>query len=93
MGLAILPPRLVNEIDIIKAYLLNQADLNQVAEYHQTWAKELKNKEYDETTIDRFIEQAITNKFGRVLEDAGVFKQDESGRQAMLRFIDVFNQN
>lgn len=92
MGLAILPPRLVNEIDIIKAYLLNQADLNQVAEYHQTWAKELKNKEYDETTIDRFIEQAITNKFGRVLEDAGVFKQDESGRQAMLRFIDAFNQ-
>lgn len=92
MGLAILPPRLVNEIDSIKAYLLNQADLNQVAEYHQTWAKELKNKEYDETTIDRFIEQAITNKFGRVLEDAGVFKQDESGRQAMLRFIDAFNQ-
>lgn len=92
MGLAILPPRLVNEIDSIKAYLLDQADLNQVAEYHQTWAKELKNKEYDETTIDRFIEQAITNKFGRVLEDAGVFKQDESGRQAMLRFIDAFNQ-
>lgn len=92
MGLAILPPRLVNEIDSIKAYLLDQADLNQVAEYHQTWAKELKSKEYDETTIDRFIEQAITNKFGRVLEDAGVFKQDESGRQAMLRFIDAFNQ-
>lgn len=92
MGLAILPPRLVNEIDSIKAYLLNHADLNQVAEYHQTWAKELKNKEYDETTIDRFIEQAITNKFGRVLEDAGVFKQDESGRQAVLRFIDAFNQ-
>lgn len=92
MGLAILPPRLVNEIDSIKSYLLDQADLNQVAEYHQTWAKELKNKEYDETTIDRFIEQAITNKFGRVLEDAGVFKQDESGRQAMLRFIDAFNQ-
>lgn len=92
MGLAILPPRLVDEIKDLKAYLLNQAELSQVAEYHQTWAKELKAKDFTEENIDRFIEQEITNKFGRVLEDAGVFKQDEAGKKAMSRFIDSFNQ-
>lgn len=92
MGLAILPPRLVGELNAIKAFLLDQGPLTQVAPYHQEWALFLKDKEYNATTIDHFLEQEITNKFGRVLEDAGVFKQDEAGKKAMLRFVEKFNQ-
>lgn len=91
MGLAILPPRLVDELSNIKSYLLGKISIEAVAEYHQTWANELNNQEFDENTIDAFIQQAVGNKFGRVLEDAGVYKQDEAGRQAFKHFIDAFN--
>lgn len=94
MGLAILPPRLVGEIDGVKDYLLGKAPLDSLADYHQTWAQELLQAHPNESqeTIDRTLELAIGQKFGRVLEDAGVYKQTSQGRAAFQSFIDSFNK-
>lgn len=93
MGLAILPPRLLTELEDLKAYLANKAPLSNIASYHQDWAKELKSlhpypKEDD---IQNILETSIGQKFGRVLEDAGVFKQDTQGKAGFLHFIHSFN--
>lgn len=94
MGLAILPPRLVNELALIKGYLKDEQTLDAVPNYHHTWAEYLKQT-YSFTNdeqLDALLKQAIANKFGRVLEDAGVYKTDDEGQAAFLRFIDAFNQ-
>ncbi|MBK0347458.1 UDP-glucose--hexose-1-phosphate uridylyltransferase [Aerococcaceae bacterium zg-ZJ1578] len=94
MGLAILPPRLVAELEAVKQYLLGATPLSTVATMHQEWAQELQSRhtEINENNIQALIEQAVADKFGRVLEDAGVFKQDEQGIAALMRFITAFNQ-
>ncbi|PHK50243.1 UDP-glucose--hexose-1-phosphate uridylyltransferase [Staphylococcus edaphicus] len=86
MGTAILPGRLKEELQQVKAYLLgdNQLDLG----VHQQWADQMKqtyniNKQH----IDEIINKEVGYKFKRVLEDAGVFKNTESGQQAFNRFI------
>ena len=93
MGLAILPPRLVDELEAVKAFMTGDGDLDAVAEYHRPWAQVLADTypEADVNNVQAIIEQAVANKFGRVLEDAGVYKQTDEGRTAFNRFIDAFN--
>lgn len=94
MGLAILPPRLVEETAVIEQFLLGQADLDAVAEGHRDWAVALQAA-YPNATADNvhtLVQQAIGEKFARVLEDAGVYKQTAEGREAILRFVDYVNQ-
>ena len=88
MGLAILPGRLVSELGEIKRFLLNEN--SNVADYHIPWANELSAKYSGTVTnanIDKIIELEIGKKFERVLYDAGVFKRDENGKTAFLRFV------
>ena len=42
MGLAILPPRLKDELLEVEKYLLNQ--YNEIADYHKDWADEIKKR-------------------------------------------------
>lgn len=90
MGLAILPPRLLVELEVIKQYLMNNTNLETVAPIHQAWASQLKiaNPSLEATDLDRFIEDAVGTKFSRVLEDAGVYKQTEIGLAAFRQFIE-----
>lgn len=87
MGLAVLPPRLETELKEIKKYLLNQPA--EVADYHMTWANQLKeiHPSVSEQEAEAILKQETGNKFARVLEDAGVFKQSEEGLAAFRRFI------
>lgn len=88
MGLAVLPPRLKEELIEMKKFLLGET--NVVREYHQEWADELKQKYTtfsNETETEDIIQLELGNKFARVLEDAGVFKD----RAAYDRFISVLN--
>ena len=89
MGLAILPPRLLSELDGIKRYLLNETTLDAVAQPHQAWAQDLRqaHPSFDRHTIDRFIECEVGAKFSRILEDAGVYKQTDTGLTAFKKFI------
>ena len=90
MGLAVLPARLQNELIEVEKYLLDQR--NEVADYHQAWAEELKvvnGKEITPESVKMIISQAVGSKFLRCLEDAGVFKRTHEGKQAFKRFIEI----
>lgn len=91
MGLAVLPPRLRTELDQVKDYLLGQS--NSVKDYHQQWAMQLKQtySNVNQQNIDHIIEQALAEKFVKVLEDSGVFKTNTIGREAFKRFLKTLN--
>lgn len=89
MGLAILPPRLKEEVEQVAAYLVGEDVL--VADYHQEWADELKDSHPDLTDKDQALEivqESVGKIFARVLEDAGVYKQTEEGQAAFMRFVE-----
>ena len=44
-----------------------------------------------ENELAGVIREEIGRVFARVLEDAGVYKRDEAGKAAFLRFIDKVN--
>ncbi|MFD2209549.1 UDP-glucose--hexose-1-phosphate uridylyltransferase [Virgibacillus halophilus] len=90
MGLAVLPARLKDELQVIENFLLG-GELQDVADYHQEWAQQLKEaygtlkKDEEAKTI---MKKELAKKFSRVLEDAGVFKE----KCAFERFIAVLNK-
>lgn len=89
MGLAILPPRLKEEVEQVAAYLVGE-DVS-VADYHQEWADELKESNPDLTDKEQALEivqESVGKIFARVLEDAGVYKQTEEGQAAFMRFVE-----
>lgn len=84
MGLAILPGRLLSELEDVKMYI--QGASVEVKPYHLPWANELKSL-YDGSDITTFIHTALGEKFTRVLEDAGVFKLTTEGLTHFKKFI------
>lgn len=96
MGLAVLPPRLKNELEKLAYYLVNRGNENEVEKEeglkkHLTWYLEILNK-YDDITENNVMDILKTEvglKFAVVLEHAGVFKRDDSGKKAFIRFIET----
>ena len=89
MGLAILPPRLKEEVEQVAAYLVGE-DVS-VADYHQEWADELKESHPGLTgkvQALEIVQESVGKIFARVLEDAGVYKQTEEGQVAFMRFVE-----
>ena len=89
MGLAILPPRLKEEVEQVAAYLVGE-DIS-VADYHQEWADELKESHpglTDKVQALEIVQESVGKIFARVLEDAGVYKQTEEGQAAFMRFVE-----
>ena len=91
MGLAILPARLKNEIELLKDYILNGKDLRSNAdlEKHAAWVEGFlpSYTELNEDNIDGVLKKEIGIVFTKVLENAGVYKCTEEGREAFGRFI------
>ena len=87
MGLAILPPRLKQELKQVEQFLLGEDC--QVATYHQEWANQLKtqNPNISAETVEDVVQASVGQIFSRVLEDAGVYKRTEEGQEAFLRFV------
>lgn len=86
MGLAVLPARLKEEFTEIKSFLLGEP--GNVADYHEAWAQTIKQKYgtlNDTTKAENVLQKELGIKFSKVLEDAGVFK-DES---TFKRFINT----
>ncbi|WP_368505675.1 UDP-glucose--hexose-1-phosphate uridylyltransferase [Alkalihalophilus sp. As8PL] len=94
MGLAVLPPRLKDELEEIKAYLMGD-QTTKVKDYHLNWVEELKDR-YRQTLMKENVEQIIQDelgrKFARVLEDAGVFKQTSIGQSAFQTFVHTLDR-
>ena len=91
MGLAVLPARLKEEMEILAEYLVEGKDIrtNEKIEKHADWAEQFRKK-YDIITSENvmnILEEEIGHVFVGVLEDAGVFKCTGEGRKAFKRFI------
>ena len=88
MGLAILPPRLKEELKQVQDYLLGREST--VATYHQPWADDLKATNpaiTEEAEAEALVRESVGQIFARVLEDAGVYKRTAEGQAAFRRFV------
>ncbi|WP_352400326.1 UDP-glucose--hexose-1-phosphate uridylyltransferase [Anaerotignum sp.] len=92
MGLAVLPARLLTEMELVKQAILSKADLyaDEKIAIHAPWAQEIVNKYSDisKNNIDSILREEIGSVFAQVLEDAGVFKVTEKGREFFVRFLE-----
>ena len=91
MGLAVLPARLKEEMELLAEYLVESKDIraNEKIEKHADWADSFIGK-YDAITSENvmgILEQEIGHVFVGVLEDAGVFKCTKEGREAFKKFV------
>ena len=91
MGLAVLPARLKEEMEILEEYILAGKDVasNEKIEKHAAWVSEFlpKYPDINKDNIHGILEKEIGNVFIHVLEDAGVYKCTPEGREAFMRFI------
>ena len=91
MGLAVLPSRLKEEIELLAEYITEGKDIrsNEKIEKHADWAEAFLAG-YDSVTkenVTDILKKEIGNVFVKVLEDAGVYKCTEEGREAFMRFV------
>ncbi len=91
MGLAVLPARLKEELEVLADYIINGQDIrsNEKIEKHADWVEEFLPK-YDSVTRENIMDilkEEVGIVFTHVLEDAGVYKCTPEGREAFLRFI------
>ncbi|MGM9542054.1 MAG: UDP-glucose--hexose-1-phosphate uridylyltransferase [Candidatus Limivicinus sp.] len=91
MGLAVLPARLKDELAQLAALLCSGGDLyaDEATAKHAPWAEELKTRhDFSKEDAEAVLRQEVGQVFMQVLEDAGVFKRDEAGQAAFLRFAE-----
>lgn len=91
MGLAVLPARLVEELDAVAEALVEGYDLeaNELTRSHAKWAEEIKCKHSEITKENAWdiLKEEVGQVFVTVLEHAGVYKRDDAGMQAFDRFV------
>ena len=91
MGLAVLPARLRDELSELERRLVSGEDLtaSPLTEKHAPWAQELKERySFTADNAGAILQKEVGEVFKTVLEHAGVFKRDEEGRAAFLRFAE-----
>lgn len=93
MGLAVLPSRLKEEMELVKEYILHNLDFdtNPLLQKHKTWVENFigKYESISESNVDEIVKEEIGLVFSKVLEHAGVFKRDEEGQEFFKRFINM----
>lgn len=93
MGLAVLPSRLAEELNVLKDKMLNGDDLSTDTRTisHMQWANEIlaTYPEFNSNNADDILHMEIGKVFEQVLCDAGVFKRNSNGQNEFLKFIDI----
>ncbi len=100
MGLAVLPARLKDEMEQLAKAIVEGRDIrgDEVLEKHADWVEEIsskypqifENNVQENPALDEVTEILHTEiglVFSKVLEHAGVFKRDDAGQAAFLRFV------
>jgi UDPglucose--hexose-1-phosphate uridylyltransferase len=96
MGLAVLPGRLKEELAILGEAILDKNYMekiknNEDIEKHLEWAKKIveENPNLNKENVGEILKVEVGKVFSRVLEDAGVYKRDENGKEGFRRFVEV----
>ena len=93
MGLAVLPARLKKELSDLAEALVSGAPLTGDIEKHAPWAEELKTRyTFTAENAAGILRDEVGKVFARVLEHAGVYKRDDAGRRAFLRFVNAVSE-
>lgn len=99
MGLAVLPSRLKEELEGLTEAISEKKDLRQIEmlEKHADWVEEFSKNYSNLADLEKDAIMEILKKetgivFGKVLEHAGVYKRDEKGKEAFMRFIKAFSE-
>ncbi|BAB04828.1 UDP-glucose--hexose-1-phosphate uridylyltransferase [Halalkalibacterium halodurans] len=99
MGLAVLPGRLKEELELLAEALLSSDPRQVIARYeqiqkHEAWALAIKERHahlHDSNVMD-ILRDEIGKVFATILAHAGVFKRTGEGAAAFDRFISTLNQ-
>lgn len=95
MGLAVLPARLASELEALKTAMLSKADLaaDPKTASHAEWAADILNRrpEFSAENAQEILYAETGAVFEQILLDAGVFKRNENGQKAFLKFTDSLN--
>ena len=67
-------------------------DLRKHTEWLKYYLEKHKIKNLAESNLDEFIENAIGETFSKVLENCGVFKNNEDGEKGFAKFIRKVNE-
>ena len=90
MGLAVLPARLKKELAAVADALVSGEDLrnDELTAKHADWAEELKKRySFTDENAEGILQKEVGIVFSKVLEHAGVFKRDDHGKDAFMRFL------
>ena len=89
LGLAVLPARLKAELKELEELIVSGGDISasETCAKHAPWVEELKTRyTFTPENTEGILRQEVGVVFMKVLEHAGVFKRDDAGRAAFLRF-------
>lgn len=94
MGLAVLPARLEEELDVIEDILtgLSVDGLDASMDQHLDWISSLISKYGTQLSKDEanvIVQKEVGQKFADVLACAGVYKLDEVGIKGLKRFVEA----
>lgn len=91
MGLAVLPSRLVEELQAVADAIISGADLtaDDKTASHAQWAEDIKvnHPEINSENVMDILHDEVGKVFVTVLEHAGVYKRDQKGIKAFDKFI------
>ena len=93
MGLAVLPSRLKEEMNLLANYIINEKDIssNSHIAKQEKWVKDILTHRNDITCDNIFsvLQDEIGKAFIKVLEDAGVYKCTPDGLTSFKKFINT----
>lgn len=96
MGLAVLPARLKEEMELLVEYVTEGKDVrdNEILVKHADWLDKVlkKYKDISIGNVWEILQEEIGLVFMQVLEDSGVYKMSAEGRKGFLRFLNQLNK-
>lgn len=91
MGLFILPGRLKEELSGLEDYLMGEGEIPPGSS-HAEWAREIARKagrSLNREEAKNALRSGVAETCWQVLNDAGVYKQDDAGQEGLDRFLDT----
>ena len=91
MGLAVLPSRLKEEINLLADAMINGNDISadERISKHAEWAEEImKNREVTAENCKDVLKDEIGIVFTSILEQCGVYKRNEEGKAHFIKFME-----